>query len=302
MYLEKIKEDQSHITYKLRQCEEFTKNSIYARGSDKHEITIVDIHNSKIISSYREAFELLPPSFYDIDVLFEKVKEENHSDKRQADHFSFTSMSSGERQLLYSLSSVLYHIQNLESVEDDACRISYQHVNIVLDEVELYSHPEYQRTFIADLLDRLSWLEISYPIKSINILLVTHSPFILSDIPKNNILYLKDGEAVIDTSSFVNTLGANVNDILHQSFFLENGFMGENIQRKIQSLINFLKSDHENKNEWGIEKATDFISVLGDEIVVAQLRLLLSRKQMKDKGSYRAWLEQELEKIKGDEA
>ena len=93
-----------------------------------------------------------------------------------------------------------------------------------------------------------------------------------------------------------------MNDILHQSFFLENGFMGENIQRKIQSLINFLKSDHENKNEWGIEKATDFISVLGDEIVVAQLRLLLSRKQMKDKGSYRAWLEQELEKIKGDEA
>lgn len=182
MYLEKVKEDQSHITYKLRQCEEFTKNSIYDRGSDKHEIKIVDIHNSNIISSYREAFELLPPSFYDIDVLFEKVKEGNHSDKRQAEHFSFTSMSSGERQLLYSLSSVLYHIQNLESVEDDACRISYQHVNIVLDEVELYSHPEYQRTFIADLLDRLSWLEISYPIKSINILLVTHSPFIL--IPK----------------------------------------------------------------------------------------------------------------------
>lgn len=302
MYLEKVKEDQSHITYKLRQCEEFTKNSIYDRGSDKHEIKIVDIHNSNIISSYREAFELLPPSFYDIDVLFEKVKEGNHSDKRQAEHFSFTSMSSGERQLLYSLSSVLYHIQNLESVEDDACRISYQHVNIVLDEVELYSHPEYQRTFIADLLDRLSWLEISFPIKSINILLVTHSPFILSDIPKNNILYLKDGEAVIDTSSFVNTLGANVNDILHQSFFLENGFMGENIQRKIQSLINFLKSDYENANEWNIKKATDFISILGDEIVVAQLRLLLSRKQMKDKGSYRAWLEQELEKIKRDEA
>lgn len=302
MYLEKVKEDQSHITYKLRQCEEFTKNSIYARGSDVHEIKIVDIHNSNIISSYRDAFELLPPSFYDIDVLFEKVKEENHSDKRQADHFSFTSMSSGERQLLYSLSSVLYHIQNLESVEDDACRISYQHVNIVLDEVELYSHPEYQRTFIADLLDRLSWLKISFPIKSINILLVTHSPFILSDIPKNNILYLKDGEAVCDTSSFVNTLGANVNDILHQSFFLENGFMGENIQRKIQSLINFLKSDHEKTYEWSIKKATDFISILGDEIVVAQLRLLLSRKQMKDKGSYRAWLEQELEKIKGDEA
>ena len=92
-------------------------------------------------------------------------------------------------------------------MEDDTFRVSYGHINLVLDEVELYSHPEYQRTFVADLLDRLSWLQINYPIKSINILLVTHSPFILSDIPKSNILYLKEGKAVTDTSSFVNTLG-----------------------------------------------------------------------------------------------
>lgn len=218
------------------------------------------------------------------------------------DKFSFTSMSSGERQLMYSLSSILYHVQNLESVEDDACRMSYKHVNLVLDEVELYSHPEYQRTFIADLLDRLSWLKIGYPIKSINILLVTHSPFILSDVPKNNILYLKDGEAVTNTDSFVNTLGANVNDILHQSFFLENGFMGENIQRKIQSLIRFLRSDDTKTFEWDIGLATKFIDTLGDEVVVSQLRLLLAKKQMKDKYSYRSWLEQELERLKRDKS
>ena len=302
MYLEKVTEDQSHITYKLRQCMEFVKHSIYERGSGVHEINLVNIHNSNIMSSYREAFELLPPSFYDIDVLFEKETEEILTGLRQGDKFSFTSMSSGERQLMYSLSSILYHVQNLESVEDDACRMSYKLVNLVLDEVELYSHPEYQRTFIADLLDRLSWLQIGYPIKSINILLVTHSPFILSDVPKNNILYLKDGEAVTNTDSFVNTLGANVNDILHQSFFLENGFMGENIQRKIQSLIRFLRSDDIKTFEWDSGRATKFINTLGDEVVVSQLRLLLAKKQMKDKYSYRSWLEQELERLKGEES
>ena len=302
MYLEKVTEDQSHITYKLRQCMEFVKHSIYERGSDVHEINLVNIHNSNIMSSYREAFELLPPSFYDIDVLFEKESAEILTGLRQGDKFSFTSMSSGERQLMYSLSAILYHVQNLESVEDDACRVSYKHVNLVLDEIELYSHPEYQRTFIADLLDRLSWLKIGYPIKSINILLVTHSPFILSDVPKNNILYLKDGEAVTNTDSFVNTLGANVNDILHQSFFLENGFMGENIQRKIQSLIRFLRSDDTKTFEWDIGLATKFIDTLGDEVVVSQLRLLLAKKQMKDKYSYRSWLEQELERLKRDKS
>ena len=297
IYLEKVTEDQSHITYKLRQCKEFALHSIYERGSGEHEMNIVDIHNSGSMASYREAFELLPPSFYDIDVLFVKSDKFALKGFVQRDCFSFTSLSSGEKQLLYSLSSVMYHIQNLESVENDACRVSYKHVNLVLDEVELYSHPEYQRTFIADLLDRLSWLKITHPIKSINILLVTHSPFILSDIPKSNILYLKEGKAVANTDYFVNPLGANVNDILYQSFFLENGFMGEHIKRTIESLIDFLKSDKTQTCDWNLQKAEDFVNTLGDQVVVAQIRLLLSKKQMQNKSSYRAWLLHELDKL-----
>ena len=299
-YLEKIADDNSHITYKIRQCQKFAKHSIYERDAELHEIPLNAIYGSRPIKTYEEAFELLPPSFYDMDVLFEKEKDIDQSLGKYGDSVSFKSMSSGERQLMYSLSSILYHIQNLESVEDDAFRVSYEHINLVLDEVELYSHPEYQRTYVADLLDRLSWLQINYPIKSINILLVTHSPFILSDIPKSNILYLKDGKAVTDTSSFVNTLGANVNDILHQSFFLENGFMGEHIQRKIQSLIRFLKSNDAETDEWNIKKATEIINTLGDELVASQLRLLLAKKQMANKNSYRSWLEQELERLKGE--
>lgn len=297
-YLEKIAEDRSHITYKIRQCQKFAEHSIYKRDAKSHEILLNDIYVNHPIETYEKAFELLPPSFYDIDVLFEKEQDATDALGKYGDSISFKNMSSGERQLMYSLSSVLYHIQNLESVEDDACRVSYKHINLVLDEVELYSHPEYQRTFVADLLDRLSWLQIKYPIVSINILLVTHSPFILSDIPKSNILYLKEGKAVTDTSSFVNTLGANVNDILHQSFFLENGFMGAHIQRKIQSLIWFLKSKEMEGEEWNVQKANAFINTLGDEVIVTQLRLLLAKKQMRNKSSYRSWLEQELDRLK----
>lgn len=298
-YLEKIADDDSHITYKLRQCEAFAENSIYDRTSGGHEIELEDIHRNQPISSYEKAFSLLPPPFYDIDVVFEKCDEKSRYGL--GDYFTFTSMSSGERQLMYSLSSILYHIQNLASVNDDAFRISYKHINLVLDEVELYSHPEYQRTFIADLLDRLSWLDITYPVESINILLVTHSPFILSDIPKNNILYLKNGKPEIETCKFVNPLGANVNDILHQSFFLEKGFMGKHIQTKIESLVDFLKSQPSENEEWNLSKAEKFISILGDEIIVRQLRVLLARKRKQDKTSYRSWLLYELERLEEDE-
>lgn len=298
IYLEKIADDDSHITYKLRQCKAFAENSIYDRTSGEHEIKLEDIHGNQPISSYEKAFSLLLPPFYDVDVVFEKCDEETKHNF--GDDFTFTSMSSGERQLMYSLSSILYHIQNLESVNGDTFRIFYKHINLVLDEVELYSHPEYQRTFIADLLDRLSWLDITYPIESVNILLVTHSPFILSDIPKNNILYLKNGKTEKETGAFVNPLGANVNDILHQSFFLENGFMGKHIQDKIESLVDFLKSQQYENKEWNLGKAEKFISLLGDEVVVKQLRVLLVRKRRQDKTSYRSWLLDELERLEED--
>lgn len=298
IYLEKIADDDSHITYKLRQCKAFAENSIYDRTSGEHEIKLEDIHGNQPISSYEKAFSLLLPPFYDVDVVFEKCDEETKHNF--GDDFTFTSMSSGERQLMYSLSSILYHIQNLESVNGDTFRIFYKHINLVLDEVELYSHPEYQRTFIADLLDRLSWLDITYPIESVNILLVTHSPFILSDIPKNNILYLKNGKTEKETGAFVNPLGANVNDILHQSFFLENGFMGKHIQDKIESLVDFLKSQQYENKEWNLGKAEKFISLLGDEVVVKQLRVLLVRKRRQDKTSYRGWLLDELERLEED--
>ena len=71
---------------------------------------------------------------------------------------------------------------------------------------------------------------------SFNIMIATHSPFILSDIPQSNILYLEEG-CVPDTSEFKNPFAANICDILYQSFFLKNGFVGEYARRKVNDLI-----------------------------------------------------------------
>lgn len=46
---------------------------------------------------------------------------------------------------------------------------SFNNINVFLDEIELYFHPEYQRVFISDLLKQLS--DISFRnIKNINFL------------------------------------------------------------------------------------------------------------------------------------
>ena len=58
---------------------------------------------------------------------------------------------------------------------------------------------------------------------NINILFITHSPFILSDIPKQNVLFLENGKP--SEKKNMNTFGANITDLLADSFFIEDGLM-----------------------------------------------------------------------------
>ena len=66
-------------------------------------------------------------------------------------------------------------------------------MNIVLDELEICFHPELQRTLVNNLLKFLTGLKLN-EMMAINIILSTHSPFILSDMPECNVLMLEEGK------------------------------------------------------------------------------------------------------------
>lgn len=92
---------------------------------------------------------------------------------------------------------MLYHLVNLNSTLHDVSIekehlsfLKYHHVCMLMDEVELYYHPDLQRKFVKLLLDSITSVPLDN-IYDINITLVTHSPFVLSDIPQSNILCLQ---------------------------------------------------------------------------------------------------------------
>jgi predicted ATP-binding protein involved in virulence len=85
----------------------------------------------------------------------------------------------------------------------------------MLDEVELYFHPDFQKRIVTELLAGISHLSIPN-IKSLNILFSTHSPFILSDIPKRHVLAIDDGHPLPAENE---TFGANIHDLLADSFY-----------------------------------------------------------------------------------
>tara|TARA_B100001115_G_C15824630_1_gene410447 strand:- start:915 stop:1832 length:918 start_codon:yes stop_codon:yes gene_type:complete len=173
----------------------------------------------------------IPPPIFQVEIILSSIDEREES--------SFESLSSGEQQLIHSIQSVLYHLNNLNSVfEANDDRKQYNAVNIMYDEIELYFHPEYQRQLLDRLLTAINRLTIK-SIKNINIQFSTHSPFILSDIPGSNILCLKNGTPVKNIT-LGKSFAANIHDLLANEFFMKESFMGEHAKKKIEQCILYL--------------------------------------------------------------
>lgn len=266
----KIDADKSHITLKIRQTKNFIKNK---RPLDLKLKFTDEEYIDKDLKAFDEITEHLPPPFFTFKIKLDKIKEDNKKEKMAP--ILFQQMSSGERQFIYTMSTFVYHIKNILSVQEED-RVKYRNVNLILDEVELCFHPEYQRRFIDDLIQTIKRLELNVEC-SFNIIIATHSPFVLSDIPISNILHLKNGIAQTDKKEFKNPFGANINDILYQSFFLDNGFIGEYARKKILETIDLLnkplKSILDKKNN-----IKELISFIGEPLLQNELRLLYNEK------------------------
>jgi AAA15 family ATPase/GTPase len=287
--VEAILRDPSHITLKIRQTLDLIecfanladKNTFEGYFSYSDYLRLVGKPEEPV--GVLERMDLLPPPIFRPHIYLIKTKEYNRimkieneelrSRRLQDKVININRLSSGERQFIYLTSTLIYHALNLKSVPDDGTRVKYRNLNMVLDEIEICFHPEYQRTFINKLLSLIKRTRLTECF-GINILVVTHSPFVLSDIPQGNIMYLKEGHQLtgdeIKAEEITNPFCANINDILHQSFFLEKGFVGEFAKQRVLSLLDYLNGG-KNVDDWSPEKARAFIAEVGEPLVREQL-------------------------------
>lgn len=230
--------EKSHITLKLRQTLRFYKDYLGDRcayydqsvSEPKLEEGLEDeariVHIDKLREKYGREFEnleMMPPRIFTWDIVF-KTKDEKK--------IKYHLFSSGEKQLIQVLSAILYHVKNIDSIASTEMR--YRNVNLVFDEIELYFHPEWQRFWVYCIIRMLRSVEYDY-VRLVNVILVTHSPFVLSDVPKTNVLFLTEGIPNYDMQ--MNTFGANIHSLLKNGFFLPGLPMGEFAHKKIDSLF-----------------------------------------------------------------
>lgn len=147
-------------------------------------------------------------------------------------------LSSGENALL-NFYSVLYEL--IKDLDENEIHNNYI---LLLDEADLGYHPEWKKRFVNSIVKSLPlFFKFKNQQSKIQIIFTTHDPLTLSDIPKQNVLFLdKNFEGI----TFVNkenkeTFGANIHDLLADSFFISDGLMGDFSKEKIDETILWLR-------------------------------------------------------------
>ena len=191
----------------------------------------------------------------------------------------FKDLSSGEQKLVLLFGKLNYVVRKF-TMEGKENYI------LLLDEPDIYLHPNWQKKLISYFINFIENNQYLNE-KNIHIIIASHSPFILSDLPKENVIFLKNDEKTgncknVTKETNINTFGANIHTLLSHGFFMKDGLMGEFAKEKIQSIIKYpediarkdlikdenkqlreeekVKYENENKkNFWNIQ------SIIGDD-------------------------------------
>lgn len=214
--------------------------------------------------------------------------------------YRWLELSSGEKAIL-SLFSRFY------SKKDE---ISNDFILILLDEPELYFHPEWQRKFIKMFVKFINEI---FKDKKVQIVMTSHSPFVASDLPKENVIMLgkyKEDDKETKTEDYnhkfqkvgnckvkprdINTFGANIFDLYSKAFFVESSF-GEFAKEKIQDIAEKIKEKKYDENKEEIDYIVDSI---GEKLVKTKLLNMIKENQSKEDRI--SELEKELARLRGE--
>ena len=210
--------------------------------------------------------------------------------------FNFCGMSSGERafQNFFSWINLITEFKKIDSGNSFEMP---KNLFLLIDEIDLYMHPEWQQKFVKNLLEEVN---AQFQGHSVQIVFATHSPLCLSDIPCENCIYLdkKNSEnTVISRNRIKQTFGRDIYTLLNDAFFMGSVSMGafaSDYIKRIIERINLLTTDTSEDEIKGIKEDISFI---GNDLISNKLEQMINIKKLGPILSRKAYLENELKKI-----
>lgn len=207
-------------------------------------------------------------------------------------------LSYGEKSLL-NLYSNLFHF----TIGKDHTRKRSNYL-LILDEADLGYHPLWKKKYVDTLNKTLplifaelepmlynenEWtLNSKLSVPNLQIIFTTHDPLTLSDLPNNNVVYLEKHNGFTDILEINNpkrptkTFGANITDLLADSFFISEGLIGNFAKEKIEQTIewvNIFRNNNEDEKE-GLKQEIAYyksiIEIIDEPIVRLKLSEMMS--------------------------
>lgn len=218
-----------------------------------------------------------------LSIIIDNISKVNIPAVTNSLQMKWLGLSSGELGLLKSFSNLDYAKKILQKNEN--ARVDNNNFLLLLDEVDLGLHPEWQRKWVHSALPII---EKIFENQHLQLIITSHSPILLSDIYKENVIFLtKDNDVSIDRE-FKKTFGQNIYTLYKSSFFL-NKLMGEYAYKTIEDTVQYLNAEISEKKldkdnlyyELDGDKrnltAKKIIDSIGDIIIANQLKELFER-------------------------
>ena len=148
----------------------------------------------------------------------------------------FDSMSSGQAAIMHQMINISQSIQSL-------VKQKRKEVLIFIDEGDLLLHLSWQREYISLLDKRLGILKKKNKIESLQVVIASHSPLLASDILRDSITRLDEGNKL---PSF----GAPIQQIVNYSFGTPSiGVVAQNTIRELKEKDQYSDRDIELINQ-----------------------------------------------------
>lgn len=203
----------------------------------------------------------------DFEPLIEHIKSRHSFLLKYLDIKNFAT-SSGERALLNFMSR-LYVASSLNNFIPNSGFMWNESILLLIDEIDLYLHPEWQREILLDLLDAIGEV---FPENYVQVIITSHSPIILSDIPRENSIFLhRQNMKSVQAERNIQTFGANIYSLYKDAFFIKDSLaMGSFARKKINAWIEEVKA---GKND--VDEFHKILELIGEPIIRKRLERLI---------------------------
>jgi hypothetical protein len=191
----------------------------------KFRQTSLDFVPLQFLSQFME-FEIGIPVYKKFFDLYEKVVLGNGFL-----NFNTPGLSSGEN-------SFVSLFARLNAIKNDKKLQGKDQVILLIDEGETAFHPDWHKKYVEYLIESVPEI---FNGKKIQFILSSNSPYILSDIPRSNVNFLRSKTKQTSTPEI--SFGGNIVKMLMDNFFMSGGTVGEFARHKIDTVFKRLNDD-----------------------------------------------------------